>query len=79
MKKLIEVVSEGGNDLSVHVYLLVFLKFIQAVIPTIEYDFTKSFHLNWIRLLFLLSYSPLTHGPIWKKSHMFLPSKKPQK
>ena len=47
MKKLIEVVSEGGKDLGVHMYLLVFLKFIQAVIPTIEYDFTKSFHLNW--------------------------------
>jgi ubiquitin-like-conjugating enzyme ATG3 len=46
MKKLIEVVSEGGKDLGVHMYLLVFLKFIQAVIPTIEYDFTKSFHLN---------------------------------
>jgi len=47
MKKLIEVVSEGGKDLGVHMYLLVFLKFIQAVVPTIEYDFTKSFHLNW--------------------------------
>ena len=46
MKKLIEVVSEGGRDLGVHEYILVFLKFIQAVIPTIEYDFTKSFHLN---------------------------------
>ena len=46
MKKLIEVVSEGGRELGVHEYILVFLKFIQAVIPTIEYDFTKSFHLN---------------------------------
>ena len=46
MKKLIEVVSEGGRDLGVHEYILVFLKFIQAVIPTIEYDFTKSFHLH---------------------------------
>jgi len=45
MKKLIETVQEGGRELGVHEYLLVFLKFIQAVIPTIEYDFTKSFHL----------------------------------
>lgn len=45
MKKLIETVQEGGRELGVHEYLLIFLKFIQAVIPTIEYDFTKSFHL----------------------------------
>lgn len=45
MKKLIQTVQEGGRVLEVHEYILIFLKFIQAVIPTIEYDFTKSFHL----------------------------------
>ena len=45
MKKLIETVQEGGRELAVHEYILVFLKFIQAVIPTIDYDFTKSFRL----------------------------------
>jgi ubiquitin-like-conjugating enzyme ATG3 len=26
-------------------YLIVFLKFVQAIIPTIEYDFTQNFAL----------------------------------
>jgi len=43
MKKIIETVTEGGNQLGVHVYLIIFLKFVQAVIPTIEYDFTQNF------------------------------------
>jgi len=43
MKKLIELCAEGGNEIGVHVYLLIFLKFVQAVIPTIEYDFTRNF------------------------------------
>ncbi|GAB1605464.1 ubiquitin-like-conjugating enzyme ATG3 [Argonauta hians] len=43
MKKIIETVAEGGGDLSVHMYLLIFLKFVQAVIPTIEYDYTQHF------------------------------------
>ncbi|XP_022337406.1 ubiquitin-like-conjugating enzyme ATG3 [Crassostrea virginica] len=43
MKKIIQMVAEGGGDLGVHVYLMIFLKFVQAVIPTIEYDFTRDF------------------------------------
>ncbi|NDJ00206.1 hypothetical protein GWA97_14105, partial [Flavobacterium sp. LaA7.5] len=43
MKKIIETVAEGGGELGVHMYLLVFLKFVQAVIPTIEYDYTRHF------------------------------------
>jgi len=43
MKKLIELCAEGGHEIGVHVYLLIFLKFVQAVIPTIEYDFTRNF------------------------------------
>jgi len=43
MKKLIELCAEGGNEIGVHMYLLIFLKFVQAVIPTIEYDFTRNF------------------------------------
>lgn len=45
MKKIIEMVAEGGGDLGVHMYLLIFLKFVQAVIPTIEYDYTRHFNL----------------------------------
>ncbi|XP_062066175.1 LOW QUALITY PROTEIN: ubiquitin-like-conjugating enzyme ATG3 [Lepus europaeus] len=43
MKKMIETVAEGGGELGVHMCLLIFLKFVQAVIPTIEYDYTRHF------------------------------------
>lgn len=42
MKKIISTVEEGGRELDVHVYLIIFLKFVQAVIPTIEYDYTQN-------------------------------------
>jgi ubiquitin-like-conjugating enzyme ATG3 len=42
MKKLINLVAESGKELEVYNYLMVFLKFVQAVIPTIEYDYTRS-------------------------------------
>ncbi|TRY63776.1 hypothetical protein TCAL_07954 [Tigriopus californicus] len=45
MKKLIDQIMEGGGELGVHMYLIVFLKFVQAIIPTIEYDFTQNFSL----------------------------------
>lgn len=41
MKRIIENVAEGGQELGVHIYLMIFLKFVQAIIPTIEYDFTR--------------------------------------
>jgi ubiquitin-like-conjugating enzyme ATG3 len=41
MKKLIDMAdAEQGSSLTVDSYLFVFLKFIAAVIPTIEYDYT---------------------------------------
>lgn len=43
MKKLLDQITEGGGDLFVHQYIIVFLKFVQAIIPTIEYDFTQNF------------------------------------
>jgi ubiquitin-like-conjugating enzyme ATG3 len=45
MKKIMAVVEEDGRELEVHTYLMVFLKFVQAVIPTIEYDYTKQLSL----------------------------------
>ncbi|XP_078491120.1 ubiquitin-like-conjugating enzyme ATG3 [Ciona intestinalis] len=45
MKKIMQTVEDGGGKLEVHMYLLVFLKFVQAVIPTIEYDYTRHFSL----------------------------------
>jgi len=44
MKKIIHTVQDGGGELGVHMYLLIFLKFLQAVIPTIEYDYTRHFN-----------------------------------
>ncbi|VVC44814.1 Autophagy-related protein 3,Autophagy-related protein 3, N-terminal,Autophagy-related protein 3, C- [Cinara cedri] len=45
MKKLIQTVTEGGKDLGVHMYLIIFLKFVQSVIPTIDYDYTQNINL----------------------------------
>lgn len=45
MKKIVQTVTEGGGEVGVHLYLIIFLKFVQAVIPTIEYDFTQNFSL----------------------------------
>lgn len=42
MKKLINLVAESGKELEVYNYLMVFLKFVQSVIPTIEYDYTRN-------------------------------------
>nr|CAG4651201.1 EOG090X0AKX [Simocephalus serrulatus]SVE94405.1 EOG090X0AKX [Simocephalus serrulatus] len=44
MKFFIQTVTEGGRELGVHMYLIIFLKFVQAVIPTIEYDYTQNFN-----------------------------------
>ncbi|EHB14425.1 Autophagy-related protein 3 [Heterocephalus glaber] len=41
MKKTIETVAEGRGEFGVHMFLLIFLKFVQAVIPTIEYGYTR--------------------------------------
>lgn len=46
MKKLIEIAMEDGRELSVHMYLIIFLKFVQSVIPTIDYDYTQNFMLT---------------------------------
>lgn len=46
MKKIIQTVEEGGKILGVHMYLIIFLKFVQTVIPTIEYDFTQNFTMS---------------------------------
>lgn len=43
MKKIISTVEEGGKELHVHSYLIIFLKLVQSVIPTLEYDFTQNF------------------------------------
>jgi len=43
MKKIISTVEDGGRELQVYSYLIIFLKLVQSVIPTLEYDFTQNF------------------------------------
>ncbi len=39
--------TNGSKDgFGVHLYLIIFLKFVQSVIPTIEYDFTTDFTMS---------------------------------
>jgi len=40
MLKIIKTLAECGKAPSVEQYLFIFLKFIQSVVPTIEYDYT---------------------------------------
>ena len=45
MKKLVKMITSGEEEnekLSVERYLVVFLKFMQSAMPTIEYDFTTN-------------------------------------
>lgn len=43
MKKIMRTMDDNGKELEVHNYLIVFLKFVQSVIPTIQYDYTQNF------------------------------------
>ena len=40
MKRIVDNLTSGGNDARTDQYLFIFLKFIQSVIPTIDYDYT---------------------------------------
>ncbi|GAX77733.1 hypothetical protein CEUSTIGMA_g5176.t1 [Chlamydomonas eustigma] len=42
MKRLVDNMLENGGSFSVDHYLLLFLKFIASVVPTIQYDYTMS-------------------------------------
>ncbi|KAK9808986.1 hypothetical protein WJX72_007374 [[Myrmecia] bisecta] len=42
MKKLGTMLTDGGKDFRVDHYLVLFLKFIASVVPTIEYDYTMA-------------------------------------
>ena len=46
MKKLIDTQMSNGVTAQVHLSMFLFLKFIQSVVPTIEYDFTVDFELG---------------------------------
>lgn len=47
IKRIVEQTAQGGkNEVEVHMYLLIFLKFVQSVLPTIEYDYTQQFTMS---------------------------------
>jgi ubiquitin-like-conjugating enzyme ATG3 len=46
MKRIMDMVAEDGRELEVYSYLIVFLKFVQSVVPTIEYDYTQQLHIT---------------------------------
>lgn len=40
MRRIIECLNDGGKEARTDQYMFIFLKFIQSVIPTIDYDYT---------------------------------------
>eukprot|EP00878_Enallax_costatus_P023857 GHUV01025412.1.p1 GENE.GHUV01025412.1~~GHUV01025412.1.p1 ORF type:complete len:140 (+),score=33.26 GHUV01025412.1:520-939(+) len=42
MKKLVDNLIAGGTEFKLEQYLVLFLKFIASVVPTIQYDYTMS-------------------------------------
>jgi ubiquitin-like-conjugating enzyme ATG3 len=42
MAKIVAALMESGTTPNVEQYLPIFLKFMQSVIPTIEYDYTSN-------------------------------------
>ena len=57
MLKMISLLSgDGGSVPDVRLYLLIFLKFIQSIIPNIEYDYTSQFEI-----------SHDVSGPVWHR------------
>lgn len=42
MKKILDHTRRGGETVTAEIYLFIFLKFLQSVVPTIDYDFTNT-------------------------------------
>lgn len=42
MKTMLANLTRGGKEARVDQYLFIFLKFIQSVVPTIDYDYTMT-------------------------------------
>jgi ubiquitin-like-conjugating enzyme ATG3 len=40
MKRIVANLMAGGKDIRSDQYMFIFLKFVQSVIPTIDYDYT---------------------------------------
>ena len=42
MRRLVDKIQEGGGAFEVEHYMLLFLKFISSIVPTIQYDWTMT-------------------------------------
>ena len=42
MRRLVDKILEGGGQFEVEHYMLLFLKFISSIVPTIQYDWTMT-------------------------------------
>ncbi len=49
MKRIVENLKDGGTEPRLEQYLVIFLKFIQSVVPTIDYDFTMGVTASTVR------------------------------
>lgn len=42
MHKILQQYRDAGKDIRVDQYMIVFLKFISSILPTVDYDYTMS-------------------------------------
>lgn len=47
LKSMSDTMRENGQKVESHFALLIFLKFIASVIPTVEFDMTGDLHFKW--------------------------------
>ena len=47
LKTMADAMRENGQKVDSHFAMLIFLKFITSVIPTVEFDITGDLHFEW--------------------------------
>lgn len=47
LKTMADAMRENGQKIGAHYALLIFLKFITSVIPTVEFDITGDLNFEW--------------------------------
>ena len=45
IKKMIKDFQASGRKMEIHMTILLFLKFLQSVVPTVQYDYTMDIQL----------------------------------
>ena len=49
MKRIVDNMKDGGRTPDLTQYIVIFLKFVQSVVPTIDYDFTMEVRASTVR------------------------------